>query len=483
MKYQNNATKVRRLILISIAQAFYLGQLIEQIDRIPIERFPKENKGLLRCCIYKERAIVKQRIMSALGFGVEEDDELTSLAAYAKRALKRAKPVKGAILSVLDIACSGCVSSRYLITNACRGCMARPCTLNCPKQAISVVNGQSVIDYDLCVNCGRCAQVCPYKAIIKVPVPCEEACPVDAIHKDDSGKAVIDFTKCISCGQCMVACPFGAVMEKSHFIDVLQHLANADKKEQTIVAMVAPAIAGNQFAGNLNQIAAALKLLGFTRVVEVAGGADITAKVEAEEFSERMKQGDKFMTTSCCPAYAEAVAKHIPELQPMISTAKTPMHYTAEMIKNSAADAITVFVGPCIAKRKEAENNKNIDYVLTFEELDALFAARNINVTECEASELENHPSDAGRGFATTCGVTEALLDATHKDVPIHTELIDGLTKQTVKDLKRYAKNPDGCNFNFLEVMACEGGCVGGPCAIGKLQSARRAIRKIAQKQ
>lgn len=479
MKYQNNATQIRRNLLIKIAQAFYADKLLEVIDRIPFTLFPKSNRELLRCCIYKERAIIRHRIICILGFGVEDDqDEITPLSEYAKRALVRSSSdaKSGEILSVLEIACSGCVKSQYLITNACRGCMARPCTLNCPKKAVKFVNGQATIDQSLCVDCGRCMQVCPYHAIIRVPIPCAEVCPVGAIGKDDKGKAVIDFAKCISCGQCMTACPFGSVMEKSQFIDVLKGLSDPSKK---VIAMLAPAIAGNQFTGNIKQIAAACKKLGFANVFEVAGGADVTAKHEIDEFSQRMQAGDKMMTSSCCPAYTEAVKKHLPELQAYISHAATPMHYTAELVKRLYPEAITVFVGPCIAKRKEAQSDEFVDYVLTFEEIDSLFAAKNIDISKCEETELENTPTDAARGFATTCGVTDALLTRENKNVPIRSEFVDGLSKQTIKQLKSYAAQP--VDFNFLEVMGCAGGCVGGPCAIGKLQQAQRTIRKIAK--
>ncbi len=475
MKYQNNATRIRRDILARLARLLRAGKLVKEIDAIPVEMFPRGRSEYLRCCVYKERAIVKQRILSALGYAVEDDDELTTLTEYARRALERTSPANGQVLSVLDIACSGCVESQYLITNACRGCMARPCTLNCPKDAIRVVKGQSVIDHDKCIDCGRCAQVCPYKAIIRVPIPCEDACPVGAIHKDGSGKAVIDFDKCVSCGKCMTACPFGAVMEKSHFIDVLKELVGG----REVIAMVAPAIAGRQFNGSLEQIAAALVKLGFDRVVEVAGGADITAKLEAEEFTERMQKGESMMTSSCCPAYVETVEKHLPELKPFVSTTKSPMYYTAEKVRAEHPDALTVFVGPCIAKRKEAQLNKCVDYVLTFEEIEALFMADDIDVSKCEAIELENHPSEAGRGFATTCGVTDAMLKESHPEIELKVEYIDGLDKKTIKQLKKHAQKPGACNF--LEVMGCEGGCVGGPCAIGKVQQAKTAIRKISK--
>lgn len=478
MKYQNNANKIRQLLLSKIAKAFYDHKLEESINLIPLEIVPKDSKEAFRCCVYKERAIIKHRIMSILGFGAEDDDEVSPCSEYARKAIAREidNTKTKQLLSVLDIACTGCVDSQYLITNACKGCVARPCTLTCPKKAIKVTKGQALIDYDICVDCGKCMQVCPYHAIIRVPIPCEESCPVGAIGKDEFGKAVIDFNKCIYCGQCTTSCPFGAVMEKSLIIDVL----TAIKNKKNVVAMIAPAILGNQFNGNLKQIANAIQQLGFTEVWEVAGGADITAQNETREFAERIHKGDKMMTSSCCPAYTMTVKKHVPELQSFVSTTATPMHYTALAVKNSNPEAITVFIGPCIAKRREAQEDINVDYVLTFEELEALFASKNIDISQCEEIELKNKPSNNGRGFATTCGVTDAILAENNSDLKIRAEFIDGLSKKNIKQLKSYVKNP--VNFNFLEVMGCAGGCVGGPCAIGKLPQAQQVIRKIAEK-
>lgn len=145
-----------------------------------------------RCCIYKDRAILKYRCMASMGFAPEDEtDELTSLKEYGERALARSEHAVNK-LSVITDACSGCIRSRYLVTDACRGCFAKPCQVNCPKQAITIVNGRSTIDPDKCISCGRCQEVCPYHAVIRVPIPCEEACPVGAISKDESGKEHID---------------------------------------------------------------------------------------------------------------------------------------------------------------------------------------------------------------------------------------------------------------------------------------------------
>ena len=347
MLYQNNATKIRREVIIRLIDLFNKGKLESEANFIPYKMFPK-NLQEMRCCIYKDRAVCRLRSIAALGWAAEDDlDDSYSLNQYAVDALNREK-IEGPVMTVLDLACKGCVNNRYVITDVCQGCIARPCMVNCPKDAITVVNGRSIIDADKCINCGKCQKVCPYNAVTKVSVPCEEACPVGAISKDKTGRANIDYNKCISCGRCMRSCPFGAVMERSQVIDVLKAIKSGKK----VVAMIAPAIAG-QFPGTLEQIAQALSVAGFSRIVEVALGADVTTRKETAEFIERMQDGSEFMTTSCCPAYVESVKRHITELIPYVSDTRTPMHYTAEFVKDEEPEAITVFIGPCVAKRHE----------------------------------------------------------------------------------------------------------------------------------
>lgn len=479
MHMTNDASRTKRSLLIKLIKEFHNETLEENIDRIPYDMRPKENDST-RCCVYKDRAILKYRIMAMLGIGVEnERDELKTLSEYLADATKRTKPDSD-ILSVLDVACSHCITSRYMVTNACRGCFARPCVNICPKKAISVSNGQAKIDYDLCVDCGKCLGACPYHAIIKVPVPCEDACPVDAIRRNSkTGKQYIDFDSCISCGKCMTSCPFGAILERSQIIDIL-HAIKSGKK---LIAMVAPSVIG-QFSGKIGQIASAIIKSGFHEMVEVALGAELTTKHEIKDFANRMKRGERLMTTSCCPAYMETVKRHIPEMLPYVSGTKTPMQYTAETIKKNSPEAITVFIGPCTAKRKEASKDINTDYVMTFEELGAMFAALEIDVASEETIILEHDIKGYARGFARSCGVSSAILEEM-KNINSETQLpdlegnfINGIDKKAVKQLKLYAKGK--LPGNFLEVMACEGGCVGGPCAIGKIKLAIKAVEKFA---
>lgn len=470
---KNNANLMRTKILIKLAES-YLENKFEDADRIPLSLRPKDGE-VSRCCVYKDRAVLKYRCMAGLGHCPEEEvDELTSLKEYGQEALKRTQAPKNK-LSVIDVACSACIKSQYVITDVCRGCFAQPCRLNCPKQAISIVNGRAHIDPDLCVNCGKCYEVCPYHSVVKIPVPCEEACPVGAITKDEHGKEHIDTEKCISCGKCLASCPFGAIVERSQMIDVIKQIKETDKK---VIAMLAPAIAG-QFPGSLNNLAGALKKFGFSDVIEVAVGADITTQKEAAEFIERMEAGQPFMTTSCCPAYYRATQVHLPEIRPFVSETRTPMYYTAELMKQEQPDCITVFVGPCLAKRAEAETDSNVDYVLTFEELGAMLVASGINVDECEEIPFGKISHAQGRLFPVSGGVAGAVADMVNGKADFRPEKIDGLTKENIKLLKRYVAK--GGESNMLEVMCCEGGCVSGPGCIALSKRAARAVDAYAK--
>lgn len=472
IEIRDNATHFRREILVRLARSFVQNKLVETVDHIPVEVLSGDDASY-RCCIYKERAILRTRCLAALGFRVEEDDEVTPLSEYARRALEREKPTSP-VMTVLDIACNECVPSRYVVTELCQSCLARSCAVNCPFGAIDISRGRAHIDPEKCKNCGRCKEACPYHAIARCVVPCEEACPVGAIHKGKGARAVIDFDKCISCGQCMRACPFGAVMERSQIIDILKTL-RTDKK---VVAMVAPAIAG-QFPGTVEQVVSALKELGFSSVIEVAVGADITTRNEAKEFLERMERGDLFMTTSCCPGYIETVRRHVPELSQFVSDTATPMHYTAELAKERDPDCITVFVGPCVAKRYEGMNDPLIDYVMTFEELGALFVASDIEVGNCAQAVFDEFPSQEARGFAITGGVAAAVNAAVAGRAELNPVCINGIRPAMLRLFKTYpkGKNPG----NLIEMMTCEGGCVAGAGVLGSPKQAAKQVTKFSE--
>lgn len=475
----NNCQSIhlKKEILVRLVKALFSEDFEENTRLIPYAMRPKGSDVPYRCCIYKERAILKDRTIAGLGFSIEEDDEQTLLSEYAKKALKRETPEENS-LTVLDAACKGCVPNRIFVTDLCQGCIARPCQNICKFGAINMVNGKAVIDGDACKNCKMCVSVCPYHAIVKIVVPCEDSCPVGSIAKDENGLAKIDFSTCISCGKCVAVCPFGAVNEKSQLIDVLKHIKSGKK----VIAMVAPSIVG-QFPGNIYQLKTAMLKAGFSDVYEVAQGADTTTINETDEFEQRVgEKGEPFMTTSCCAGYNELVEKHLNEIKPFVSHTGTPLYYTAQKVKKENPDAITVFISPCVAKRKEGQQNEDTDYVLNFEELGAIFVGRKIEIMTCKETPFDTESSRQGRNFAISGGIVAAIEQRTNKKDLIKPCYINGLNKETIKQLKKYAKNKKCDEGNMVEVMCCEGGCIGGNATINTQKTAKKLLEEFSSK-
>lgn len=470
MAFVNNTMIIRRDLMSKLISMYKAGTLISEIDRLPIVLSPKNAVARGRCCIHKERAVLKYKMLPILGYSIdEEEDELTPLSDYAQRALER-KQTKSTILTVVDEACTACVKTNYVVTNLCKGCVGRPCFMNCPKDAITFKeNGQAHINHSKCVNCGICKEACPYHSIVYIPIPCEEVCPVKAIQKDENGIEHIDETKCIYCGKCINACPFGSIYEVSQLFDILP----AMERGEQFVALMAPSIQ-SQFSNSIAEIADAVCQIGFVEAIEVAYGAMETTKREGAELHEKLEQGQAFMTTSCCPSYVELVEKHIPDMKPYVSHTKSPMYYTAEMAKEKYPNAKLVFIGPCVGKRKEVADSDLVDYMLTFEEIDTLFMGLDI-----EMRVIENAPACApmpGRGFARAGGVIAAVAQM-YPTLDVKSIQVANLNKKNVGLLRAYSKGK--APGNFIEVMACEGGCISGPC--GKIGFAQaQKIFKIA---
>ncbi|GHU03272.1 hypothetical protein FACS1894147_06910 [Spirochaetia bacterium] len=486
LNMNNNASRLKREILIRIARLQLDGTLKEGVREIPRELAPPGSDSI-RCCLYHDREIIRQRVIARLGCSLEDYADDKRLSEYAEEALGREKPT-WPMLTVLDEACNACVRSHYMVTNACQACLARPCVVNCGKKAIEIKEGRAHINSEKCVNCGLCLQNCPYHAIIKIPVPCEEACPVGAITKDEGGKERIDYHKCIFCGNCMRECPFGAMMDKGQLVDVIKHIMNnGNAAAADVVALYAPAVAA-QFRVEPGQLEGALLEVGFSAVVEVALGADITADKEAEEFTERMERGEKMMTTSCCPAYVRAVRRHVPELADCISSTCTPMHYTAEIARKEYPGCITVFIGPCLAKRREGMDDDLVDYVLSVEEIGALFVAKGIDAATAKPVPGKTLPTAAGRNFARSGGVAAAVRARLADPSILKETSIDGLDKAGMKKLAEFGKihcgalphTPD--TPNLIEVMACQGGCIAGPSVVTNPRVALMQLAKYAEK-
>ena len=469
--------RLKREVLVRLIRAFLSDNFAENARLIPYDMRPKGDEVPFRCCIHKERAILRSRTLAGLGFSIEEDDDKTLLSEYAQKALDRTHPDPDP-LTVLETACHSCPSARIYVTDLCQNCVARPCMNACRFGAISHVDGKSVIDQSKCKKCGLCMAACPYGSIVKTVVPCESACPVNAITKDEQGYARIDKEKCISCGKCVTACPFGAVHPKSQIIDILKNI-KAGKK---VIALFAPALIGH-LPCSPEQIKDAFRKIGFFDTYEVAQGADITTETEAKDFQERLEAGAPFMTTSCCAGYNELVKKHLPEIKPYVSDAHTPLYYTAELVKKAHPDAVTVFISPCFAKRREVLDNPNVNYLMNFEELGATLIAMGIEMDSCAQEEFEYKSSKQAREFALTGGVARSVQTVWkgEKDA-IKPVVVNGLDKASIRDLKMYAKTGKCPAGNLIEVMCCPGGCIAGNACLGSLKDAFKKVTAYAEK-
>lgn len=462
----NNAVQIKRDILFRTFKAL-LNKDFTGLDRIPVESAPRD-KNNIRCCIHKDRAVLKYRVMAALGFSIEDEtDEIKQLSLYGKESLDN-KELDDRVLTVIHDACSSCQLGHHYISDVCVGCMARPCNTVCPKGAINVVNGRSVINKSLCIDCGKCTDVCPYNAVIKVSVPCESNCPVSALKKREDGVAQIDKSQCISCGKCIKSCPFGAIVEKSQISKVISLLLSGEK----VNALIAPSIVG-QFPGSLFQIKSALKKIGYNRVIEVGNLAGEVAEMEAKEF---LDHDEDLLTSSCCPSYMLCVNRHGEGVAKYISNTKTPMSLAGDKAKKSEPNSINVFIGPCNAKKVEAFNDDNIDYVLTYEELGAHLMAVDLDIASLKDGNLSVNKS--GYGFAKSGGVLDGVsLALRDHGVWITGESVDGIDRKFVKKLKAFDKISK--HYDFLEVMACEGGCLNGPGVIVSKSVSEKALDSL----
>lgn len=467
MVAQNKAMHIRRDIQQRIVQLIFNETLLDEIDKIPMKMRPRGSESF-RCCIYRDRALIKQKIIAMLGFEIKtEEDEQSPLSDFVLQSFVKATSDRE-IMRVVEDACHGCQQNNYIVTNMCRGCEGRPCEVNCPKDAIDFYGRKAVINPDKCISCGICESVCPYHSIIYAPVPCEQSCPVGAISKNENGKETIDFDKCTYCGKCLATCPFGAIVEESHLFD----LAYSIKRKKKLVAMLAPSVAA-QFACTLSQMKAALLQLGFLDVLYVAEGADLTTKHEAQEFIEN---GGNLMTTSCCPSFVNMIEKHVPTLKSHISHTPSPMVFTAKIAKQKRPNAQTVFVGPCMAKKAESFKVTGIDMVINFEELDALLLAVKLDPGTLEISQKEIETSADAWGFASSGGVLDAVKSKLPIGIDIRPIVINGIDKKSIRQLNLLIKKKE---FNFVEGMSCEGGCVGGCYMNVKPMVAQKRIAKL----
>ena len=454
-------TDIRKKVFTEVARMAYAGQGYECANELPYVIVPGD-RPLHRESVFLERAIAGERVRLAMGLGLRPAYGRHQVTEGMDQAAIAEQYYEPPLINIIPYACHACPTNQYKVTKYCQNCLARSCEKVCPKGAIEMENGKSHIDQSKCIKCGKCAKACPYNAIVHLERPCAASCGMDAIGSDEQGRAVINQDKCVACGQCLVSCPFGAIADKGQIFQVIQSILQGNK----VIAIVAPAFIG-QFGKHSTpgKFIAAMKQLGFKRIVEVAVGADMCTLEEAKDFVEKVPSQQNYMATSCCPAWHSMIHKLYPSEVGKISMTLTPMVFTARLMKKQYPGCKVVFVGPCAAKKLEAiraDIRSDVDFVLTFEELQGMFEAKDIDFETIEPLYDLNEGSAAGRGFAVSGGVAKAVADrisAEHPDMEVKTARAEGL--QDCRKLMLLAK-AGKYNGYLLEGMACPGGCVAG---------------------
>jgi ferredoxin hydrogenase large subunit len=440
-----NIDTIKQEVLYEVAKLAFHDELDSKKDSLPFHLIPGPQANF-RCCIYKEREIIRQRIRLAEG-----------KSASANMDSKN-------IVQVINSACEGCPITRFVVTDNCQKCVGKRCQEACNFGAITMLRDRAHIDSNLCKECGKCSQACPYNAIADLMRPCKRSCPVDAITMDEHNIVVIDEEKCINCAECIKDCPFGAISDRSFMVDVITLM---QQPATPVYAMLAPAWEG-QFGAHVSfgSMVEAMKEMGFDGIYEVALGADLVASSEAEELADAHQAGNK-MTTSCCPAFVNMIRKHYPQLEDMISSTISPMTATARLIKTMHPGATCVFIGPCIAKKGEVLDTvalNGADYALTFDELYAMLRAKEIEPKAFQGNIQQG--SIYGKKFCVSGGVTASVIQSlkeSNGDTDLSVKVCNGAAEcKKALMLMKVGKFTE----DFLEGMICEGGCSNGPGSI-----------------
>ena len=473
----NSVTDTRRKVFAAIAEMAYNDDedYAKQMEQIPYDILPGNQEN-----VFLERAIIGERLRLGMGLNLRDVSEAGVVSDGVKEGIQPEKYYEPPLVNIIKFACNACPEKKVIVTDMCQGCFSHQCTEVCPKKVVSIVNGRSHIDQSGCIKCGRCAEACPYHAIIKMERPCASSCGMNAISSDENGKATINYDKCVSCGQCLVNCPFGAIVDKGQIFQTIY----AMKQGYEVIAAIAPAFVG-QFGPKVtpDKVKTALKDLGFADVVEVAIGADLCTIDEAEDFMKNVPENLDFMATSCCPAWSVMAKKEFPQFAKNISMALTPMVLTGRWIKKRKPNAKVVFIGPCAAKKLEASRRSvrsDIDFVLTFEEVMGMFQAKGINLDQITVDDPFMDGTKAGRQFAVTGGVAASvkeLIEKEHPDVKVKVQAAEGL--KNCKTMLMMAK-AGRLNGYLLEGMGCPGGCVGGAGTLQAIPRSSALVKKYA---
>ena len=469
---------IRRKVFAEVARIAYNDCDVSELEDSSYRIVPGE-VAKYREDIFRERAIADERVRLAMGMDVREISVYKKVTDGFDKIDIDTNAYENPLINVIKFACEACPEKTYFVTNNCRKCLAHPCTNVCPVNAISMGKDGAVIDEEKCIKCGRCKDACPFSAIVKYDRPCAAACGVNAISSDEYGRAEIDQDECVACGRCIASCPFGAIADKTQIFQLIKAIKSGKK----VYGAIAPSFIG-QFGAKTSpeQVLEAIRQLGFTDVIEVSVGADVTTMHEAKEYLEKVPNEMAYMGTSCCYSWSLMIKNKFPELADQVSDTGSPMRYTAQYIKKIDEDAVIAFIGPCTSKKLEALNTEiksDVDFVITFEELMGMFVAKEIEPSEIETDEELNTASASGRGYPVAGGVAAAVKEVAEKLNPEKDIKIQGANSlsECIKMLK--VAKAGKYNGYLLEGMACPGGCIAGVGTIASVNRVKGNVKKF----
>nr|NNM90321.1 4Fe-4S binding protein [Bacilli bacterium] len=376
--------------------------------------------------------------------------------------------------------------------------------------ALDDVSPSLVRDQEKCVLCGRCVAVCKNTQSVSAIGLINRG--FETVVGSPFGRSLAEST-CINCGQCIMVCPVGALQERESIDDVWDAIADPQK---VVVVQTAPAVRvalGEEFGMPIGtrvtgKMVSALRMLGFDKVFDTDFGADLTIMEEGTELITRLTSGEQLpLMTSCCPGWVKFVEGQFPDLIPNLSSAKSPHEMEGAIIKSYFAkkmnvnpqDIVVVSIMPCVGKKYEqqreelsVEGMQDVDYVLTTRELARMIKQLGIDFVDLKEGEFDDpfgRGSGAGVIFGATGGVAEAALRTVYEilageeldtieytavrgldgikenelELPngqkIRTAVIHGLAnaRKVMDHIRKGEKN-----YDFIEVMACPGGCIAG---------------------
>ncbi len=303
----------------------------------------------------------------------------------------------------------------------------------------------------------------------------EADCLFEEIRRDENGKLIIGDGK----EKPAISKAGDVLANRKDTVSLLQAIKDQDVP---VYAMIAPAFSG-QFSDKVDsgKLRTAFKRLGFYGMVEVALFADVVTLKEALEFEHSIKSDKDFVLTSCCcPMWMALIRKNFTDLVPHIPPSVSPMVACGRSIKRLHPKAITVFVGPCIAKKAEAklpDIKDSTDYVLTFDEVAKMFKDADLDLASLP-EDTKDHSSTAGRIYAHTGGVSKAVQMTFEHLCPDHKFPLRSIQANGIMECKKLLADVQAGNIkaNFMEGMGCIGGCVGGPRSLLSREEATKHV-------